>query len=307
MILSAGLSPAWQQILVVDRFRVGEVNRAGQAVWCSSGKVLNAGIAVHCLGCPGLVLAPVGGPPLAAIDRELADLGVPRRWIVTQSATRVCTTILDGAGGTTTELVEEGRPLTAGELAAFRAGYAEEAGRAEAVVLIGSLPRRTPLSLYRELLQETPCPAVLDFSGPGLLSVLDLKPLVVKPNREELSRTVGRPLSDDRQLLDAMRELNRRGAAWVVVTQGVGAVWVSSSSRAYRLHPPPVAAVVNPIGSGDALAAGIACSLRQGREMVEAVRWGVAAACDNLGQLLPCRVAPPRIEELAVRVRVEPV
>jgi hypothetical protein len=41
--------------------------------------------------------------------------------------------------------------------------------------------------------------------------------------------------------------------------------------------------------------------------MVEAVRWGVAAACDNLGQLLPCRVAPPRIEELAVRVRVEPV
>ena len=47
MILSAGLTPAWQQILVFDGFRYGEVNRAAEAVWCASGKVFNAGIAAQ--------------------------------------------------------------------------------------------------------------------------------------------------------------------------------------------------------------------------------------------------------------------
>ena len=67
MILSAGLTPAWQQILVFDSFRYGEVNRAAQVVWCSSGKVFNAGIAAHLLGGPSLTLATVGGP---AYDRH---------------------------------------------------------------------------------------------------------------------------------------------------------------------------------------------------------------------------------------------
>ncbi len=46
MIVVAGLSPAWQQILSFDELRWGEVNRARSAHWCASGKVLNVGIAL---------------------------------------------------------------------------------------------------------------------------------------------------------------------------------------------------------------------------------------------------------------------
>ena len=76
-----------------------------------SGKVFNAGIAVHRLGGPSLTLATVGGPPRVEIDREFAQMDAPRRWVVTETATRICTTILDRATGTITELVENGRPL----------------------------------------------------------------------------------------------------------------------------------------------------------------------------------------------------
>ena len=99
MILAAGLTPAWQQVMVFPRFRVGEVNRAAEVHWHAQGKVINVGIAAHHLGGPSLTLATLGGTPLAEIDRELAELGVPRRWITTQAATRVCTTILDRASG----------------------------------------------------------------------------------------------------------------------------------------------------------------------------------------------------------------
>ena len=51
---------------------------------------------------------------------------------------------------------------------------------------------------------------------------------------------------------------------------------------------------VNPIGSGDAMAAGIAWAIRAGRPMVEAVRLGMAAAAENLAWLetWPARPGP---------------
>ena len=77
---------------------------------------------------------------------------------------------------------------------------------------------------------------------------------MVKPNRESWGHTVGRPLDDDGELLEAMQELNRRGAQWVAITQGGGPVWLSSASKVYRLYPPPVEKPVNPIGCGDCTA-----------------------------------------------------
>lgn len=307
MILSAGLTPSWQQVAVFSSFRLGQVNRADEVRWLAQGKVLNAGIAAHHLGGPSLTLAAVGGPPLAEIEREFAALGVPRRWIVTESSTRVCTTILDRAQGVMTELVENGKPLQPLELDNFRNAYAEEAGKARAAVIAGSLPAGVPDSFYRELVEQTPCPAVLDFRGRGLLNVLDLRPLVVKPNREELAQTVGRDLHDDRQLLDAMRSLNRAGAEWVVVSQGEHPVWMTSESDAYRLHSIPVERAVNPIGSGDAMAAGIAWAIRDGRSMVDAVRFGIAAAVENLLQLETCRLDPLAVQRLAHQVKVEKI
>jgi len=307
VILSAGLTPAWQQILVLEGLRIGEVNRAKRAVWCASGKVLNAGIAAHHLGGPSLTLATVGGPAEPQIAAEFQALGVPFRWVRTEAPTRVCTTLIDRASRTITELVENGRPLTVAELDEFQRAFADEASRAEVVILIGSLPAGTPDTYYRDLLQRASCPVVLDFRGPGLMSVLDLQPTVIKPNREELAQTLNRPLDDDRELLAAMRALNERGARWVVVTQGSQPVWVSSLDTVYRLHPPAIDEVVNPIASGDALSAGIAWGLRAGRPVPDCVRLGLAAAAQNVRQLLPCRLNPATLEAEAAAITIEQI
>jgi len=307
VILAAGLTPAWQQVLVFDSFRFGEVNRAREVHWCASGKVLNAGIALHLLGGPSTTLAPLGGLNLVPIEREFKGKNIDHRWIVTQAATRVCTTIIDRGSGKITELVENGQPLTADELAEFRRAYVEEAAKAEVAILIGSLPVGTPDSYYRELAALTPCPAILDFRGEGLLSCLDLRPLVVKPNREELAQTVGRPLKTDEDLLDAMRSLNRRGAQWVVVTQGSRPVWATSATATYRLDPPPVETIVNPIGCGDVMTAALAWSIRAGRDVPDSLRLGLAAAHANLRNVLPGRFDPRGIHEFAQTIRVEEV
>ncbi len=305
MILASGLTPAWQGLMVFDGFHVGEVNRAREVCWYGSGKVLNAAVGVHHLGGTVKVLATLGGDPLAQIDRQFAEFGIPRRWIESRSATRVCMTILDRATGEVTELVENGRPLLEEELVRFREAYAEEVSNAKVAILIGSLPQGTPKSFYRELLQVTPCPAVLDFRGEELLGLLDLKPLVVKPNREELAATVGQSLESDAELVEAMQSLNQRGAQWVIITQGKKPVWLSSTDRVYRLFPPEVAKVVNPIGCGDAMAAAVAWAVGEGHEMVDAVRYGIAAATVNLGDQLACRLDREAVCRLAEGIRVE--
>lgn len=304
MILAAGLSPAWQQIVLLDALRLGEVNRARDVQWCASGKVLNVGLALHHLGAECRTLAPLGGAFGAAIDREFQALGAPHRWVPTAAATRVCTTVLDKASGTTTELVENAGALTAKEVAAYVAAYAELAAAAQIVVLTGSLPAGVPASLYGELLSRTPGHAILDFRGPELLAAVAHKPLLVKPNREELGQTVNRSVHDEYGLRGAMHELRDSGAQWVLISEGAEMAWlVGPQGDVYRLMPATVD-VVNPIGCGDCLAAGIAAALAVGRPMPQAVCYGFAAAAENARQLLPARLNPAAVAVLEARVEI---
>ncbi len=295
MILAAGLTPALQQIYAFDRFRPGEVNRAVERAQCASGKVLNVGVTLHSLGCENRVLSVAGRADRATINREFAPLGISCRWIETAAPTRTCTTILDRQTGTTTELVENAGPLSASELAEFRAAFNEEAAKANFLVVTGSLPAGTPTTFFGELLADVLCPVLLDIRGPELLLALEHRPLVVKPNREELAATVGRPLARDQDLHDAMAELNNRGAQWVVVTAGKQSVWVRGGGRLYRLDPPHLDRVVNPIGCGDVMAAGIAVGIARGDDPLESVRFGIAAAAESALTLLPARIDSSRI------------
>ncbi len=299
MILAAGLTPAWQQILLFDRFQPGEVNRAQEAHWCASGKVLNVGIAGHSLGEQFRTLAMIGGSGGEAIRREFADAEIDARWIETETPTRVCTTILDKSTGVTTELVEESRTPTEQALADFEAAFAEESQDADIVVLSGSLPPGVPTDFYAKLLERTSCRAVLDIRGPELLEALPCRPFLVKPNREELGKTFGRDLSNDDDAIAAVRQTVELGADWVVLTDGSRPVIIGFDGGLFRASSPEDLSVVNPIGCGDCLAAGIAVALEGGRTPINAIRFGLGAAIDNVEQLLPARLNRARVEAVA--------
>ncbi len=306
MILTAGLSPAWQQILVFHEVTTGEVNRAMDAHWCASGKVLNVAGAIHSLGEEVDTVCPVGGPAGDAIRAEFNADRIPATWIDTASATRICTTIIEQATGRVTEFVENARAITADELSEFEFVYQQAAGSAQIAVLTGSLPEieghGKPVERYRRLLKVT-VPSILDVRGPELLAALPERPLLVKPNREELAATCGRSLGNELTVLAAMKELNELGAQWVLVTSGSGDVLLTSASAEWRLVPFSVD-VVNPIGCGDCLAAGIAVAVSEGVEMVDAARFGMAAAAQNASQLLPARLDRRLVDQQAIRVHV---
>ncbi len=260
MILVAGLSPAWQQVLVIDQFQVANINRAREAYWCGSGKVLNAAVCAHQLsgGDPAAVrvLSTLGGPAYESIAEEFESLGIPSSWIRAKAPTRVCTTVVDASTGSATELIENAGPITDNELTAFEVAFADAVREADAVLLIGSLPTGAPTELFRRLLRHAPCPAVLDVRGPELMAALEARPVVVKPNRDELAQTLGLPIRSDDDLRAAVTELLRRGAQAVVISAGGEDVSISTPGEYLKLSPPRVEQAVNPIGCGDCMAAG---------------------------------------------------
>ncbi|MCA9102459.1 MAG: PfkB family carbohydrate kinase [Pirellulales bacterium] len=306
MILAAGLTPALQQIVVLESFSTGEVNRAVETRWCASGKVLNVGIALEHLGVASRTLSLLGRRADSYIEHELATLDISCRWIRTVAPTRICTTILDRATGRSTELVENAAAVTADELDRFADAFAEEARDSRAVVLTGSMPAGTPRDFYARLLATTTAPVVLDVRGPELHAALEHRPLLIKPNVVELAHTLSCSAEvlaeDDDALIAACRELIERGAQWTLITRGSRPALLCSAAAAYELVPPRLDSVVNAIGSGDCAAAAFAWAITGGHDVPDACRHALAAGTLNARVLLPGRLSAADVTAWAQRV-----
>lgn len=300
MIFAAGLSPAWQQILQFDELQIGEVNRARDTTWCASGKVINVAIAAKSLGEQTSLLSVIGGLTGDAIAAEIESYGILTDWIYTDQPTRVCTTILE-QNGVTTELVENTALVPESVLDEFIEKFRIHSQVAEVTVLTGSIPANAPSDYYARLIRNLPGRFLLDIRGEGLLQCLPLSPFMVKPNLVELQQTVGAPLYDEAALLDAMRSLNRMGAQWVIVSHGAESLFATSLEAAWRFRPPQIE-VVNPIGCGDCLAAGIAYGIAQSQSVKGSIITGITAATLNAGQLLPAKLDWEHAKEISVEV-----
>jgi 1-phosphofructokinase family hexose kinase len=308
VILVAGLSPAYQRILTFDTLRTGEVNRAQSVAECPSGKSINVAVALKSLNVPSQLFTALGGARGERLLQQLqADLDISVEAVETIGETRFCQTLLSQDGSRTTELVEESPPLTTDELEDFERRFKRYAALAQFVVLTGSVPAGVPRTLYRDLLNACGKPALVDAQGELLRESLAARPLVIKPNRQELAATVQRDLHSDEDVVAAARELQQAGAQWVIVTDGPHPLHAIGPDAAYRVFPPQPHTVVNPIGSGDSLAAGLVAVL-QGQESPDipaAIRNGVACAVANLSAVRPALLDPALVEEYRSQVRVE--
>lgn len=269
MILVVGLSPVWQRTLTFERVVPGRVNRAKHVSETASGKGANVANIIRQLGAPVRLLTIAGGYRGRLLTNSLREKGIPATVIPVRGETRVCQTLLSAEP--TTELVEETPRIAASELAAVRRAFARELRRAKAVAFCGTVPAGGGDDCYARLARQAKVPVFVDAQRQQLLHVLAARPLVVKINRDELLAATG---SAD------LRALHERGAQWVVITHGAESVQVSDGAIVTTLQPPVIKAV-NPIGSGDAMLAGIAVGVLRGSPMLDAVRFGIACGAAN--------------------------
>jgi fructose-1-phosphate kinase PfkB-like protein len=146
---------------------------------------------------------------------------------------------------------------------------------------------------------------VLDGSGEAFRRGLAGRPWFVKPNRREAEEVLGRRLTTTRQVIDAVRQLIRRGPQVVVVSRGEdGAVMGTAAERTVWIAEAPRVTVRSTVGAGDSLVAGFVAGWLRTKSLEEAFRLGIA--CGTATVLTPgtelCRAADVR--RLVPRVRV---
>lgn len=119
---------------------------------------------------------------------------------------------------------------------------------------------------------------------------------VLTPNETELRILLGLEPDDATPTLELAERLRGLGVGTVVVTMGSDGVLVLDGTNEARHVAPVPVEVIDTTGAGDAFNAGLATALAEGRELIEAVRFGAccgALACTRLGVIpgLPTRAA----------------
>jgi 1-phosphofructokinase family hexose kinase len=136
-----------------------------------------------------------------------------------------------------------------------------------------------PADIYGELIaaaNRAGVPAILDADGDALARALPARPALIKPNRAEAERLLGRRLGNRAELVKAARELLAGGARTVVISSG-GEGAVLASAQGTWWATPPVIEPGSTVGAGDSMVAGLALALARGMAPDEALRLATAA------------------------------
>ncbi len=310
MPLITALNPSIDFEWKVDQVRWEEKNTVQSERRWAGGKGVNVARWVQHLGGKPRLLLPLGGPA----GKELADYlkreKLAAKTIPLREETRV-NVIVTTADRRQMRFNPKGPRLSVREWQAVLDAVKRELVHARTLLLSGGLPRGLPADAYAQLLRQAHragVRSVLDCDGAALAAAVTAKPFLVKPNVHELAQWRGRSLSSLAQIKAAARAMSDVTRGWVMVSRGGdGALLVHNATKRVLIASAPKAKVVNTVGAGDALLAGVIRQIERDTPPEEWLRWGVtagsAATQCMAGELARLSLIGEMLKR--VRVRVE--
>ena len=307
MIICLGTTPALQRTMVFSSLSIDSVNRALEVRQSASGKVINVARVLHAIGQQHLAMGFLGGERGRFIRKDLDAAGIRHAFVEVQANTRMCVTVIDRSHGTATELVEEPGQVAGEHWTKLLRKLQVNLRRCAAMVMSGSLAPGGCSDFYAQcvkLARKANIPAIVDARGQALRKAIAQRPMIIKPNREELASAMGVEIQTERQLRDAMTAAANEGAAWVILTMGKHGARVTDGKEFWQVHAPPVQ-ILSTIGCGDALAAGLAAGIVHGQSVIEACVLGAACAAANAITEVAGVVHPDDVNRFKPLVRIE--
>jgi 1-phosphofructokinase family hexose kinase len=278
LIVTLTINPALDRTVGVDKlvfedraYILGRAEAAG-------GRGVNASQVIQSFGGKTLALLTAGGEAGERLEKSLATMGFPYKFVRVRSHSRVNLTISDKQG-LTVKLNEVGAPMDAHELAQVRKLVESSLLKARWLMICGSIQPGVSPHFYGELIEMAKAKGVktlVDTDGDALAYAMEAKPTVVTPNQQEAERLLGRPLLTRLQFLEAADRIRSMGPRIAIVSLGSRGAIGNGPDGTFEAVPPRVDALC-PIGAGDALAAAFLWAMEKKKAFYDALRWGVAA------------------------------
>jgi 6-phosphofructokinase 2 len=254
--------------------------RCSEPVAEPGGGGINVARVATRLGAEVTAVYPAGGTSGARLQALLDDEGVASDPVAVATPTRENLTVTETHTGDQYRFVLPGAAGDDGELEACIDTALGSTPAPAYVVASGSLPAGAPVDLFAHVAERVAASGarlVLDTSGKALQRAVEAPVFLVKPNFHELEALVG-PHDPDAPREELVAELVDRGVAEVVVHSiGPGGVIFAGLGHGPQHLAPPAVEVRSRVGAGDSMVAGMVTALAAGRELPDAVRYGLAS------------------------------
>jgi len=285
-ILTLTLNPALDLTVQLARLEPGEVNRSLSMQTHAAGKGVNVAQVLADLGHQLTVSGFLGADNPQPFETLFAQRGFVDAFVRVPGETRSNIKLAEQDGRVTDlngpgpEVDDQAQQALLDTLERIAPGH-------DAVVVAGSLPRGVSPQWLQTLLlrlKQLGLKVALDTSGAALQAGLAAAPWLVKPNTEELSEVLRRPVDTAQAQAEAAASLLAQGIEHVVVSQGAEGVNWFGASQALHAQPPKVS-VASTVGAGDSLLAGMLHGLLCGHPAQQTLRTATAIAAQAVTQI----------------------
>ncbi len=277
MILSVCLSPCIDVNIEVDSLAVGMSHKIISKRVFFTGKALNAAIGLARLKSEVFATGFMYEGNGNLFEQELHREGVPYKFVWCKGRVRENYKFIDNKS-MLTEIDDVSPEVDEEKQNELISVVSNLARQSEAVVLSGSLARGMSPDYYGKLLSAIPKNVikVVDSEGERLFSALKTGVDLVKPNIEELERTLKKPLKTQAELLAGCKQLLDLGAKRVLLSMGKKGAIITDGKR--NLYSKSVNVAMNStVGAGDGMVAAATQALVSGGSLEDILKCGVAA------------------------------
>lgn len=294
--LCIGLSPGFQTSLTFDHFTEGEVNRSSQCLHDASGKCINVCRVLSQAGADAHVVTVVGKESRRELEELCRRDGLSFCFSETDGKTRTCTTIIDQTKGVCTELVaNEHKEISPSSEEAFRTLFLQSLAQQQydGVIISGSkIPGFSSeiIPFMVQWIKSRGITLYADYRGEDLKASCisrEIRPDVIKINEQEFLSS----FPEERDLDQGVRRLSEEYGNIFIVSRGAGKSLYADRGVPGSCTSKQIKAL-NPIGSGDAMMAGIAISFSAYGDCARAVEKGNEFGAKNAQLLRPGRIQP---------------
>ena len=289
-ILTITFNPCIDKSTSVPALAPEKKLRCASPVFEPGGGGINVARALKKLGKDATAVYPSGGYSGKFLNTLLTEENISAIVVETKRHTRENLIVLDNATNLQYRFGMPGPELNESEWRECMDVI--EQNESEFIIASGSLPPGVPEDIFAQIsmaAKKKNKKLVLDTSGRALDLALKEGVYLAKPNIGELSKLAGKEELDAIEIEPVARELILKGACEImVVSMGVAGAMLVAKDEVYKIAA-PVVKRKSTVGAGDSMVAGIVLKIAEGKNLKEALQYGIAcgtAATMNAGTQL---------------------
>lgn len=276
MILTITLNPSIDICYYMDSYSINDINRCRNYVKTAGGKGINVSKVLRNLGNKVIATGFLGGATGQLIEEQLSDFKIVSEFVKIDGDTRNCIAII--AGEEQTEILESGPIITEKDSENLKRLIIDilKNNHINVISASGSLPEGLRDDFYIDLIEiakEENLKFVLDTSAKYLKNAIKVAPFLIKPNISELENLLGTNINSEDQLIETLYHLRKYNVEMIVVSLGKEGSIALCGNDIYKVTIPTVD-IMSPVGSGDALVAGMVSEIDKGSSYEEILRVG---------------------------------